>query len=152
MADDENPSESQEPDRRLWFWRPFFHKHESAATKQAKSDIFAALPRESVTDEYGTRPKWNKHIEDIFKSMPPDSKRLHPGEPRWQTLLAPKYIKNENALARFMAKMRSTDADDAYLYFPLGADAPKVWYEHSGRHPSEDVRYSVAEFEEKWGF
>jgi hypothetical protein len=148
MADNDK---NEQPDRRVWFWRPLFHKNESEKSKQARSDIFNALPRETVSDEYGTRPKYHPAIESIFKSMPPDSKRLHPGEPRWQTLLAPKYITNQTALARFMARMRSSDANQAYLYFPLGAKEPNVWYEHAGRQPHEDARYSVAEFEQKYG-
>lgn len=142
---------SDKPDRRLWFWRPIFHRHETEAHKTVRGEIFNALPREAVSDEYGTRPKWNEHIESILRKMPNDAKRLHPNEPRWQTVLAPKYIRNPKALDTFMRKMRDSDADDAYLYFPLGAEQPNVWYEHEGRQPHEDVRYSVADFEEKYG-
>lgn len=142
---------SDKPDRRLWFWRPLFHKGESEQTKQARSEIFEALPREAVSDEYGTRPKWNEHIESILRAMPNDAKRLHPSEPRWQTLLAPKYIKNPKALDAFMRRMRESDADDAYLYYPLGAKQPNVWYEHEGRQPHENARYSIEEFEAKYG-
>jgi hypothetical protein len=147
MASNEKGSQ----DKRMWFWRPLVHRHESEETKQTRSEIFDVLPRETVTDEYGTRPKWHGHIESILKNMPPDSKRLHPDEPRWQTVLAPKYLKNPKARETFLDRMRSTDAGKAYLYFPLGSEQPNVWYEHEGRHPAEDARYSIEEFERKYG-
>lgn len=143
--------EPEKPDRRLWFWRPLFHRNESAETKATRAKIFGALPRETVSDEYGTRPKYHQFIEDIFKRMPPDSRRLHPSEPRWQTLLAPKYIQNKRALSTFQARMLNTNAGKAYLYFPLGSDEPTVWFDDATRAPEEDKRYSVTEFEEKYG-
>lgn len=147
--------EHEQSDKRLWFWRPLFHhsshRGESEETEQARSDVFEVMPREVVSDEYGTRPKYHPHIENILRAMPHDAKRLHPNEPRWQTILAPKYLTNPKARDTFMRKMRESDADEAYLYYPLGASEPNVWYEHEGRQPHEDVRYSVEEFEEKYG-
>ena len=110
---------------------------------EAARQLEGALPRETVTDEYGTRPKWDEHIEQIYKRMSNDARRLHPGEPKWQIMLAPKYIHNRIALARFLALVRESDADDAYLYYPLGANQPMVWF--------RDNRYTVAEFETRYG-
>lgn len=144
---------SEKPDRRMWWWPPLFHRGESEETKQARSVVFEVMPREAVSDEYGThvRPKWHPHIENILASMPHDAKRLHPNEPRWQHVLAPKYLTNPKARETFMQRMSESDADKAYLYYPLGAKAPNVWYEHDGRKPHENARYSIDEFEAKYG-
>ena len=138
-------------DKRLWWWRPLFHRGESEETKATRSELVNVMPREAVSDEYGTRPRWDAGIEKILREMPNDAKRLHPSEPRWQTLLAPKYLKNSKARETFMRRMSESDADDAYLYFPLGAKQPNVWYEHEGRQPHENARYSIEEFEATYG-
>jgi hypothetical protein len=130
------------PDKRKsWYFRRFgkLERRGDNAYKQIES----ALPTETVTDDYGTRPKWNDEIEAIYQRMPNDSRRLHPGELRWQVLLAPKYIRNRVALARFLALARESDAGDAYLYYPLGANKPVVWF--------RDNRYTLEDFESRYG-
>lgn len=111
--------------------------------RRARQEIAAVLPNETVTDEYGTRLKWRPEIEAIYKKMPPDSARLQSDEPRWQILLAPKYIHNRLALARFLAVVKESEAGQAYLYYPIGSQEPVVWY--------IDNRYTLAEFQEKFG-
>ena len=111
--------------------------------RRVRRRIESALPHETVSNEYGTRLKWDQFTEDTLAAMPADAKRLHPGEPKWQITLAPKYITNRLALARFLAVAKETDAEEAYLYFPIGASTPNVWYQHN--------RYTLEDFQERYG-
>lgn len=128
--------------RHPWF-RKFGKGKPDKDRDEAYDKIAGALPEETVTDEYGTRLSWHPEIEKIYKSMPSDSARLHPGEPKWQIMLAPKYIHNKMALARFLALVRETEAGDAYLYYPINSKEPVVWYHMR--------RFTIEEFERRYG-
>ena len=85
----------------------------------------------------------NAYIAKIRARSPDDAKYLHPGEVNEQRKRAPKYFRNPQARDIFMRYMEKTEAQDAYLYFPLGADQPNVMFHND--------RYTVPEFEEVWG-
>ncbi len=136
----EFPVRSRQPEQ---LRRRFGRDRDDKDADKALEQIGDLLPSETVTDEYGTRLRWNEYTESIYKRMPNDSRRLQEGETRWQILLAPKYIRNRIALTRFLAVVRESDAGDAYLYYPLGAIKPVVWFRNS--------RYTLDEFDERYG-
>lgn len=118
-------------------------KHWFFRQRGSKALAHRAKEAEVVSDEPTDIFASNEYIAEIRARSPNDAKYLHPGEIQGQRKYALKYFRNPIAKQLFIDVMEASDADEAYVYFPLGASEPNVWFIKE--------RYTIPKFEETFG-